>query len=1157
MNILRDELKKSRNGGYEVIIYLADDQTEFAEELGKGGPDSETKASIINYVKKKYPNLKVTVAKVVLGGVVLGTIPLAGGAAQAAAAGPKDIDKASGFAKEAIVRLVESGTIQGDETGAFNPKGSMTRDAFTSMIVKALVKDADLVNPDTPTFKDVPKTHWAYKYIETAVAKGLITGTGDGSFGPTGQVTREQLATILVRSLGLTADDIKGQGDTLKFADKDAISSFARDSVAFAVNNGLLTGINDSTFNGKGAATREQVAVVVDRYVTNADKLTEAANTIKNTAFKAEASSTNTITLSFTTAVDAFAATDVTVKDKDGKDVKVTNVKLSDDKKSAVVTTDSLTSGASYTVTVTKDAVKGSATVTAPQAAEVAATAAGAKKIQVKFNKAIDTATATFTVKKGSLSQNVSAKTFSDDKTTVTLELSSKLTEGEYTVVVGGVGAKEVTSTFTAANEKVTKIEYLSKTAPQYDAAFDGTPDGIEIAYKVSNQYGENITKATTLTSNFGASAIDASRGVITYANPALKVDDSVPVTLVHGETGVSAVETLKVGSVAKASEISIAAGVYNKDKKTLDEDVNLTTDAFYLLVDVKDQYGNPITSTSRLNADIVINASNQTIAAVPTAAVAHNNGNFTTVTVDGVDRTAIKLSNANGIAPFVGIGTNQVNLISTATGKSATHAVTVATATRAETVNLITPDLFVDGETNYIPIEVLDKNGTAITSLATLNNATKGVNAKIGSTALKIVTKDGITQLEVPDAAISSGANTIIAVTPNNQVKTLTLTAKAAATPNVVRGVDSDFATAMLQGTNKTLAYTDLVLEDQYGRVMSDSAVNAALNYTVGAGTGKRIVVTETTGTNVSLTVGSTASLKGAAGAGGSLAANSFNLTSATTTRITAGGANGSEKLTLSLYDGDTLVNGSSADVTIRVTDGTEYASYSVDKIGTVYDEDGAGNTDHANYDNTVKVYGVLSDGGKVLLTNTTDYTISAPTNSDIDTDVADGTLDVASALTYGTDKTETTVPITVTIASTGQQLTESVTFSKVAPKVSSIKFVGSNSTTASEITSINHTNSTTFNVASLFTATSSTPNVVVTDQYGKSFVVPNTGIVAFGDGTTATAKLTITPVSGTVTIANNGTTSAAVTNINVDDVFDVTVTYGSVTKTIRVTGV
>jgi hypothetical protein len=53
---------------------------------------------------------------------------------------------------------------------------------------------------ETPTFTDVPKSHWAYTFIETAAGKGWVSGTGGGKFEPTKNLTNAEFVTMLVNA---------------------------------------------------------------------------------------------------------------------------------------------------------------------------------------------------------------------------------------------------------------------------------------------------------------------------------------------------------------------------------------------------------------------------------------------------------------------------------------------------------------------------------------------------------------------------------------------------------------------------------------------------------------------------------------------------------------------------------------------------------------------------------------------------------------------------------------------------------------------------------------------------------------------------------------------------------------------------------------------
>ena len=53
----------------------------------------------------------------------------------------------------------------------------------------------------SPTFTDVPASHWAYSFIEQAAADGIVAGVGDGKFNPGGTVSNAEFGTMAARLL--------------------------------------------------------------------------------------------------------------------------------------------------------------------------------------------------------------------------------------------------------------------------------------------------------------------------------------------------------------------------------------------------------------------------------------------------------------------------------------------------------------------------------------------------------------------------------------------------------------------------------------------------------------------------------------------------------------------------------------------------------------------------------------------------------------------------------------------------------------------------------------------------------------------------------------------------------------------------------------------
>ncbi|MDN4068345.1 S-layer homology domain-containing protein [Paenibacillus vini] len=178
-----------------------------------------------------------------------------------------DID--GSYAKNAIQELVEKGIINGKGDGKFDPTGKIERQDFAIILAKALNLDTQSV-PPTATFSDVPEPHYAFAYIEAAVKAGLINGVGDGKFGTGANLSRQDMAVLFVRALGI---DATGKGADLKFSDAGKIADYAKDAVAAALELGLISGNTDGTFNPSGNAERQAVAQVAAKFIKKAEEI--------------------------------------------------------------------------------------------------------------------------------------------------------------------------------------------------------------------------------------------------------------------------------------------------------------------------------------------------------------------------------------------------------------------------------------------------------------------------------------------------------------------------------------------------------------------------------------------------------------------------------------------------------------------------------------------------------------------------------------------------------------------------------------------------------------------------------------------------------------------------------------------------------------------
>lgn len=105
--------------------------------------------------------------------------------------------------KEAVSTLVELGVIAGKDDGTYDPTGIVTRAEMAKMICVVLNGGKD------PSLGDVTKYsytdtvgHWAAPYIEYCAIRNIVAGKGDGTFGPNGTVTGSQAAKMLLVAAG-------------------------------------------------------------------------------------------------------------------------------------------------------------------------------------------------------------------------------------------------------------------------------------------------------------------------------------------------------------------------------------------------------------------------------------------------------------------------------------------------------------------------------------------------------------------------------------------------------------------------------------------------------------------------------------------------------------------------------------------------------------------------------------------------------------------------------------------------------------------------------------------------------------------------------------------------------------------------------------------
>lgn len=174
-------------------------------------------------------------------------------------------DIADHWAKDMISYAFKNGLMKGVSETEFDPDGVLSR----AMLVTVLYRMAGMPETAAETiFSDVPADSWYNKAVLWASENGIVNGYGDGIFGPDDTITREQLAAIFYRYAD--SPEISGMGLD-EFADANAISDYAKSSMLWAVQNGIINGKGDGIIDPAGNATRAETATIFYRYLEKAE----------------------------------------------------------------------------------------------------------------------------------------------------------------------------------------------------------------------------------------------------------------------------------------------------------------------------------------------------------------------------------------------------------------------------------------------------------------------------------------------------------------------------------------------------------------------------------------------------------------------------------------------------------------------------------------------------------------------------------------------------------------------------------------------------------------------------------------------------------------------------------------------------------------------
>ncbi|MCQ4865860.1 endo-alpha-N-acetylgalactosaminidase family protein [Pseudoflavonifractor phocaeensis] len=168
------------------------------------------------------------------------------------------------WAKSSVDFVAGMGLFNGTPGGAFDGLLPMTR----GMLACVLHRLSGELPGGGHGFEDVAHGVWYAPAVSWAASAGIVTGVDAAHFGPEQSITRETLAVMLYRYAGMLGMETSADLSLLDgFCDGGEASAWAQDAMAWAVRTGILSGKNGESLDPAGAATRYEVAAMLERFV--------------------------------------------------------------------------------------------------------------------------------------------------------------------------------------------------------------------------------------------------------------------------------------------------------------------------------------------------------------------------------------------------------------------------------------------------------------------------------------------------------------------------------------------------------------------------------------------------------------------------------------------------------------------------------------------------------------------------------------------------------------------------------------------------------------------------------------------------------------------------------------------------------------------------
>lgn len=172
-------------------------------------------------------------------------------------------DVVNHWSKDYVAYLANNGVVKGYDTGLFEPDWGITREELAVVLVRVLKLESKLGTAALYGYHDVAEiSEWARESVALTTKLGIYEGYDDGYYRPKKIITREELCTIIIRSM-----ENSGNRVVLDYTDRASFPDWSTPFIGKATYHGIVSGYPDGEFKPRQNVTRAEAGKMIYNYM--------------------------------------------------------------------------------------------------------------------------------------------------------------------------------------------------------------------------------------------------------------------------------------------------------------------------------------------------------------------------------------------------------------------------------------------------------------------------------------------------------------------------------------------------------------------------------------------------------------------------------------------------------------------------------------------------------------------------------------------------------------------------------------------------------------------------------------------------------------------------------------------------------------------------